>query len=256
VAADDAVVVQEAEQVVHREVHDLPGAGRPDRGRDGHQEVVPERPTEAAVIEIVGERLLARLVPVEAPSCIAIEPHDLGDHAPLRWTADGRRRSEQAPEPVRAELDAALAACGAEGHLRRLGRHAELAEQAHEPGVGVLVVDDEPGVDGDHTVRAVDGHGPDMAPQLGLRLEQADVVLAVQEIRGRQATHARADHGDPHAGRSSVAGWSPAARSSAAARSSKARRMPATASSASLANARPRNGWTSRIAPPRRMSAV
>ena len=53
--ADQPVVVEEAEQVVDREVEDPVGCGGPDRGRDRDEEMAPEPVPYPTVIEEVAE---------------------------------------------------------------------------------------------------------------------------------------------------------------------------------------------------------
>ena len=168
--ADEAVVVQEAQQVVDGEVHDLRCRGRPDRRDDRHQEVIAEGDAVAALVEEGAQGLARPTVFVEATACHAVEAPDVRDHAPVGDVQEARRLREHATRPERAELEAAGTAGVPQRHLRGLGLHAQLSEQPGEARIGGLVVDDEAGVDGERPSRCGHGHGLDVAARLRLSL--------------------------------------------------------------------------------------
>ena len=89
--ADQAVVVEEAQEVVDREVEDPLGAGGPDGGRDRDEEVVAEARPVAAVVEEVAERRRGRRRLVEGPPGVAVEAQDVGHHPPVTGPGDRRR---------------------------------------------------------------------------------------------------------------------------------------------------------------------
>ncbi len=69
-----------------------------------------------------------------------------------------------------------------EAHLRRLSRHAELAQQAFELGVVAIVEDDEARVDSVDAGLRLDTHriGVPASPLAGLEYDQ--LVIAVQHV--------------------------------------------------------------------------
>ena len=103
----------------------------------------------------------------------------------------------------------------------------------------------KPSVDGQVAVRCLHDLRLDVATDSGLPLEQPDLVLFAQRVCGTQSTHSRPDDRDLHD-----------SRPPAAARSSSATRMPFAASRPMPSKTRPRNGWTKRRHPRRRMSAM
>jgi hypothetical protein len=88
-----------------------------------------------------------------------------------------------------------------ERHVGGLRVDRELAEQAQQIRVGAIVVHEETRVEPHRSVGAVDRHRVRVPAQARLALEQVDLMTTAEEVRGRKAGHAGADHGDPlHAG--------------------------------------------------------
>ena len=162
-ATDEAVVVEEVEQVVDRELEDTLGSRGPDRGRDRDEEVVAEAAAVAMLVEELPEGRPARLRGVEDGPRVAIEAGDVEEHAPVSRPQERGRVGEEATPPAGAEGQVAGAARRSERHVARLRLDAELRQQADEARVGVFVVDDEAGVDRDRPVGRLDRHGLDVA---------------------------------------------------------------------------------------------
>ncbi len=97
--ADEAVVVQEAQQVVDREVHDLGRRGGPDRRDDGDEEVVAEAVAVAALLEEGAQGVAGPGALVEAAAGDAVEAADVGDHAPVCRSHEAVRLGEDARAP-------------------------------------------------------------------------------------------------------------------------------------------------------------
>ena len=75
---------------------------------------------------------------------------------------------------------------------------AELVEQRLEARVVAVVEDDEAGVDVPGRVVGVDADRVRVPADVVARLVDDDLVLGVQQMRGRQPRDARSDDGDPH----------------------------------------------------------
>ena len=75
---------------------------------------------------------------------------------------------------------------------------AEPIQQPLEARVVAVVEDDEAGVDPVRLVRRVDPHRVGVAARVGLGLEDLDLVLGREQMRGHEAGDAGADDGDPH----------------------------------------------------------
>ena len=183
--AEDAVVGEEADGVDEREVERLAGSGRPERGAERDEEVVPEPRRVALLGDVAGEAPLRAARVVESPAPEAQEAGDL----------ERQPRERRAAARV---LEVVPVAGDREAHLRRLRAHAELAEEADEVRVGVLVVNDEAGVErqrpsGDHVLDRVR-----VAPGATVALEQLDLVALRERVGRSQARDARADHCDLH----------------------------------------------------------
>ena len=78
------------------------------------------------------------------------------------------------------------------------GRHVEMGEQPGEQGIGVLVVDHEPGVDRD--LAAGRGHhdGVAVPADARIRLEHGDGMSATEQPSRGKSGDAGADNSDPH----------------------------------------------------------
>ena len=85
-----------------------------------------------------------------------------------------------------------------EAHVRGLAADAEAVEQALEARIVAVVEDDEAGVDPVRLVRRVDAHRVGVAAGMGLRLEDRDLMIGREQVRGDQPGDAGADDGDLH----------------------------------------------------------
>ena len=103
---------------------------------------------EAAVgEELAPGRLRGSSVGEQRPGR-AVEARHLGQHPHEARVGDAPRLGEHARRTAAAGVrQSAALARDAHAHLGGLGRHAELAEEAQQVGVGPLVVDDEAAVD-------------------------------------------------------------------------------------------------------------
>jgi hypothetical protein len=109
---------------------------------------------------------------------------------------------EEVVHAAAAELQSAGPVLHAEGHLRRLHAHAQLAEEAGEVRVSDLVIDHEAGVEGDVAGAFGDGDGVGVAAGVVRLLEEREVEAGLKEVRAAQAGDAGADDGEAgHAGR-------------------------------------------------------
>ena len=238
-------MIQEAQQVVDREVDGPRRTCRPHRGRDRQQEVAPERRPVAAVLHEVAQ-CRVRAGACESLARPPIEAHDVGQQPKVRRASDRGRFREPAPDATRAELEPTRATRRAKRHVAGLTFDPELGQHPDERRVGPLVEDDEAGIDGHGAVGRRDLFGLDVPADVPLAFVQPDLVTIAQGVRRAQAAHPRSDDGDLHAG--------PLPGDTA--RSASVRRMPAAASRPMRANTPERNGWARRRKPRNRMSAV
>ena len=119
----------------------------------------------------------------------SVEPLDLPQHADEPWVEEAARLGEDAAQPAAAGvLQPAPLTADAHAHLGGTHLDVELTEELAQPGVGHVVVDDEPAVDG--VLRAVgvgDVVGVRVAAEPVLRLEEGDVVGAGEQVGSGQA---------------------------------------------------------------------
>ena len=97
-------------------------------------------------------------------------------------------------------------------HVRAGGRHAELAKQPDQFGVGALIENEKTGVHAmtDGSVRAREGEVDRMrmAAEIVARLKKSDVRPAAQAMRHSQTRYAGADDGQLHALQTAALGGS------------------------------------------------
>ena len=85
-----------------------------------------------------------------------------------------------------------------EAHFRRLGLNTKLLKQADEVGIGPVVEDDEPGVDGVTLLVDFDIDGVGMAADPVAGLKHRDFVTPGQQIGRYQAGNTAADNCNAH----------------------------------------------------------
>src|ERR1035441_10510547 len=127
-----------------------------------------------------------------------VESPDLQQHADELRVEEAVRLGDDAAQPAAAGvLQPALLASHAHAHLGGTHLDAELAEELAQPGVGLVVVDDEPAVDGvTPAVRAGDVVGVRVTAEPVLRLEDSDAVGAREEVGSGQAGDSGPDDGN------------------------------------------------------------
>ena len=96
--ADEAVVVQEVQQVVHRELEHALGRRGPDRGRDRHEEVLAEASPVPVLVQPLAEGGATAPGGVEQLARVPVEAPDVVQHPPLRGPGERGELGEEAPE--------------------------------------------------------------------------------------------------------------------------------------------------------------
>ena len=127
-----------------------------------------------------------------------MEPLKLTQHPEEPVVDEAAWLGEYAAQPAAAGiLQPAPLTADAHAHLGRAHLHAELTEELAQPGVGHLIVDDEPAVDGVlPAIRAGDVVGVRVAAEPVLRLEKDDVVGAGEQVGRGEPGDPGADHGN------------------------------------------------------------
>ena len=83
---------------------------------------------------------------------LAVEAQKFEKHAPETRTDQVAALGKQPVQIGRGIFHIAIAQRDRERHVRGRGRHAEVTEQRGQVGVGRLVKDDEPGIDGNRAI--------------------------------------------------------------------------------------------------------
>ncbi len=130
----------------------------------------------------------------------AVEPEHLAEH-PQVAAAAAAHSGEQPARPALARvLQSTAPAPDRHAHLRFLRGYAKFGKKPGQQRVCALVVNDEPGVDGQlAAIGQRDLVRVGVAADPAVRLEQRDVVGPRQDVPGGQPGHAAADHGNPAA---------------------------------------------------------
>ena len=129
--------------------------------------------------------------------CAPVEPFDLPQHPDEPGVDEAAWLGEYAAYPAAAGiLQPAPLAADAHAHLGGTHLDVQLAEEPAQPGVGHVVVDDEPAVDS--VLTAIRVHyvvSMRVAAEPVLGLEDGDVVGAGEQVRRGETGDPGADHG-------------------------------------------------------------
>ena len=125
---------------------------------------------------------------------IAVETHDVHQHAPEARTQQVTRLGEQTRQIAARVLKTAVLERGGEGHVAGVGGHPKFVKQGHQIRIVGRVIDNESSVDGKRAPVIVHRHGIAVATERGARLKQRDLMLAVEQPRGTQAGYPGTDY--------------------------------------------------------------
>ncbi len=118
----------------------------------------------------------------------------------MRRTEQVAPLREHAEQGVAGILQTAVIRAHRERHVAGDRRHVQAIKQSHQIGIGSLVEDDEPGIDGYRLAglppRHLDRVG--MAADAAVLLVHHDVVMLVQQPGGTHAGNPGTDHGESH----------------------------------------------------------
>ena len=203
--AEHPVVVEELEEVAGGVVQGDIGVARPHRGDEGLHEVPLEVRREPAGPQEVPQR---RVDPPESFGRVseegpraAVEARDLDDQPQVRRVRQVGPAREQSAQAERAGvLEAGRVVAHRQRHLGLLGRDTELVEEAEKRRVGVLVVDDEAGVDGQGALTLRHQMGVGVAAEAVVGLEERDARRFRGDVGCRQSGDTGADDGHPWSG--------------------------------------------------------
>ena len=183
--AEHPVIREEPDRIDEREVERPVGSRRPERRAQRNEEVVAEARRVALLGDVARQRPVLVAWIVERT---ASEPQEARD---LERQPRERRAAARVLECVPVARDR-------EAHLRVLGADAELAEETDEVWIGLLVVDDEAGVEPEGPACDRELDGIRVAAGAVVAFEELDVVRLRQRVRRAEAGDSRADHRDPH----------------------------------------------------------
>lgn len=198
VEAEEAVVMEKAQQGGGgKGEHEL-GRGAPHGGAHGHEVEVKKIFAVAAVAHVVAEGFGGGAGIGEGDDGVAVEAVDGREHFQEAQVKEIFALGEKVVEGAAAPLEAAGVVAHGEGHGGGFHGDLKLVEEAAELRVGHAVENHEAGVDGQGAAGAglggLDGVG--VAAEVVVLLKNGNVVVAVQEVGAAEAGDAGADDGD------------------------------------------------------------
>ena len=199
-----AVVAEERDEILRREVQHLAGARGPDRRPHRRQIIGQQAGREVAVGKICTERQSGQLARRMVFDALAVEGQDVAQHPQVGWRQQVARLREQALRGFAPVVAAALplepAGVGADrkAHAALHGLDPQMSEQRRQVGVIEFVVDDKADIDRDRCPVIVDGNSVAVAARPELAVVDRDRI-ALRQGPGRGiAGNSRSDNRNPH----------------------------------------------------------
>ena len=191
--AQEPVPLEEADEIVGREIQHALHRGRPDCRAQRENVLIHERLGVGVTLEVLAQRDRWTLVLQELDG-LPVEAHDVPQHpvegGPDQVPALGEQRVERGP----VVLETRRIALHAETHVRRLRFDAELGHKPCEVRIGRLAEHDEPGVDGVVLPFQLHVDGVRVPPHVVVRLEHGHFVIALQQVGCDHTRDAAAHH--------------------------------------------------------------
>ncbi len=127
-----------------------------------------------------------------------VEPQNVQDHPVKAGRHQIATLGKQGVQRGTVVFQSGLLAADAETHGAGLRSDTQFIHQPHEFGIGPVIEDDKPGVDGPVAPIQFDVMRLRMAAYVVIGLEHRDVMLRRQFIGSHQTRNAGADNGDLH----------------------------------------------------------
>lgn len=205
------MVAAETHEAGQRIIQHLPCRAGPDGC--AHRQQVPggEGVGISAGLEEVAQRAVGVGMRVQPGHALAVEAQDVGQHAPELRAPQVAPLSKDGCQAAARPLEVRLVETDRERHVGRHASDAEMLEQRGEIGIGMVVEDQETGVDrmGDAFQRHVDRIG--VPAEVVARLVQGHIVPRGEQPGAGQPGNACAHHGDAPA-RTLIHGGQPCRR--------------------------------------------
>ena len=196
VEAEESVVVPELEEGEGGELqHFLWGRG-PDCRTHGDEVSLEEVLAIAAGVHVFREGHSCPARVIDGGDGFGVESFQFQEEAPEAGIEEVPALSEDGIQIGPIPFQSGGAVMDAEGHGGGLGGDVQSFEKPGEQGVGDLVVDNEPGVDGHLAIVFVDVDGVGMSADVSSRFVDGDVVGRVKEVGATEARDAAPDDGD------------------------------------------------------------
>ena len=133
---------------------------------------------------------------VERGDGFAVEAIDLHQHPPVADVHEIAPLAEKQVQAAAVVFESARRVLHAEGHLGRLRRHAEFAEEPREIRIRDVIEHHEARVDRHDAACFVHGDGVGVPARVVVLLEERDVVARVEKMRAAEAGDSGPDDGE------------------------------------------------------------
>ncbi len=195
---EQAMILEEPHKAGGREgQHGLRWTG-PDGRRHRQQIARPQRVTESVHIEKLAQGLRLESGIVQAASRQAVEPHDLGQHPPVRRLEEVAGLAKQCAEIVAGVFQFAVIDGDAKRHVTGSRRDTKMAEKRREMRIIGFVVNDKARIDRNRSRWRRCIYGVRMATHVVVLLEYDHLMLPRQHPCGRKTGDSATHNGDLH----------------------------------------------------------
>ena len=193
---EESVIVPEAEKRHCGKVEHFVRRRAPHRTAHGREITVQHVVAIAALNHVVAQAVIGKVRVFEGRHCLAVEAVDLRKHPPVPWVHQIAPLAEEQVQTSAIVFQPARPVLHAEGHLCRVGRDIQLAEEAGQMRIGDVIENHEPGVDR-HLPPFLPNHDRVRVPaRVVVLLVEREVEALVQKMCAAETRDAGADDGE------------------------------------------------------------
>ena len=194
-----AVIEAKTQKGGGRKAQDVVRRTGPDCGGHRQQVGVAKARPVALALQQLAQRQSGRAGQFEEALRMAVEMHDVAQHAQERWRQRVGALGKHGIDAGARPFQRAAVHRHAKRHVAGNAGHAQFGEQRHQVRIGMIVIDQKAGVDAVRASFERDIDGMSVAAQVVVRLEQHHVMLVLEEISAGQPGDAGADDGNTFA---------------------------------------------------------
>ena len=172
----EAVIIEEVDDELRRELPKPLGRCRPDGRPHGNQIVIDELPAVAVPVQVLAQLQIVVLA-LQQFERLAVESNHVKEHSVKRRTQEISALGEQSVQGTALVFQPGLVAAHAEAHIAIPRRDVQLLEQADEVRIGSIVEDHEARIGGVLAPERLERDGVRVPAHVVVGLENVDVVV-------------------------------------------------------------------------------